>query len=122
MTHKPLDRRMAAVGITSCTNYVVMFPPFLGIMTGLIQPLSVAAVMAVAWGVIILFNLVALPVEFDASRRAKTLLADFDTIAPGDETLALRKVFEAAAWTCEAAFITSLIYLLCKLLLLLRRH
>ena len=88
---------MAAVGITTCTNYVVMFPPFLGIMTGLIQPLSVAAVMAVAWGVIILFNLVALPVEFDASRRAKTLLADFDTIAPGDETLALRKVFEAAA-------------------------
>ena len=33
-----------------------------------------AALLAAAWGVIMLFNLVTLPVEFDASRRAKAVL------------------------------------------------
>ncbi|NDF53160.1 MAG: peptidase, partial [Proteobacteria bacterium] len=32
--------------------------------------------MAAAWGVIMAFNLITLPVEFDASSRAKRILAD----------------------------------------------
>ena len=40
----------------------------------LIAPLTGAAIMAAAWGVIMLFNLVTLPVEFDASRRALATL------------------------------------------------
>jgi uncharacterized protein len=87
--------------------------------TGLIQPWTGALVMAVAWGVIMLFNLVTLPVEFDASRRAKEVLANFGFIAPGEETAAVRKVLDAAAWTYVAAFITSLAYFLWHLLPLL---
>jgi Zn-dependent membrane protease YugP len=56
--YKPLHWRMAAVGITTYANYVVMFLPLLGLMTGLIQPLTGAMFMAVAWGIIMLFNLV----------------------------------------------------------------
>ena len=81
--------------------------------------LTGALVMASAWGVIMLFNLVTLPVEFDASRRAKAVLADFGFIAPGEEATGVRKVLDAAAWTYVAAFITSLAYFLWHLLPLL---
>jgi Zn-dependent membrane protease YugP len=66
-----------------------------------------------------LFNLVTLPVEFDASRRAKVVLADFGFIAPGEEATGVKKVLDAAAWTYVAAFITSLAYFLWHLLPLL---
>ena len=117
--YKPLHMRMAAVGITTYANYVVMFLPLLGIFTGLIQPLTGALVMAVAWGIIMLFNLVTLPVEFDASRRAKVVLAEFGFIEPGEEATGVKKVLDAAAWTYVAAFITSLAYFLWHLLPLL---
>ena len=117
--YQPLRWRMAAVGLTTYANYVVMFLPLLGLFTGLISPLTGALIMAVAWGVIMLFNLVTLPVEFDASRRAKLVLADFGFIAPGAEAAGVRKVLDAAAWTYVAAFITSLAYLVWHLLPLL---
>ena len=120
--YKPLHWRMAAVGITTYANQVVMWLPLLGMFTGLIQPLTGALVMAVAWGIIMLFNLVTLPVEFDASRRAKAALADFGFIAPGEEALGVRKVLDAAAWTYVAAFVTSLAYFLWHLLPLLLGH
>lgn len=111
---------MAAVGITTYANYVVMILPFLGLMTGLIQNwVLMASIMAGAWGVIMLFNLITLPVEFDASRRAKEVLSNLGMIAPGDEAVAVRKVLDAAAWTYVAAFVTSLVYLLWHLLPLL---
>ena len=66
-----------------------------------------------------LFNLATLPVEFDASRRAKAVLADFGFIAPGAEAIGVKKVLDAAAWTYVAAFITSLAYFLWHLLPLL---
>ena len=117
--YSPLHWRMAAVGITTYANHVVMFLPLLGLFTGLISPLTGALFMAAAWGVIMLFNLVTLPVEFDASRRAKAVLADFGFIAPGEEATGVKKVLDAAAWTYVAAFITSLAYLLWHLLPLL---
>lgn len=117
--YKPLHWRMAAVGITTYANSVVMFLPILGIATGFIQPFVGFAVLAAAWGVIMAFNLVTLPVEFDASRRAKAVLADFGFISPGDEALGVKKVLDAAAWTYVAAFITSLAYFLYYLLPLL---
>ena len=114
-----LHWRMAAVGITTYANYVVVFLPLLGLFTGIISPLTGALLMAVAWGIIMLFNLVTLPVEFDASRRAKAVLADFGFIAPGEEAIGVKRVLDAAAWTYVAAFITSLAYFLWHLLPLL---
>jgi uncharacterized protein len=107
---------MAAVGITTYANQVVMVLPLLGLFTGLITPLTGALFMAVAWGIIMLFNLVTLPVEFDASRRAKAVLADFNFIASGEEATGVKRVLDAAAWTYVAAFITSLAYFVWHLL------
>jgi uncharacterized protein len=117
--YKPLHWRMAAVGITTFAGQVVMWLPLLGMFTGLIEPLTGALAMASAWGVIMLFNLVTLPVEFDASRRAKAALANFGFIAPGEEALGVKKVLDAAAWTYVTAFVTSVAYFLWHLLPLL---
>ncbi|MEI6871656.1 MAG: zinc metallopeptidase [Verrucomicrobiota bacterium] len=117
MAYAPLQWRMAAVGITNYANHVVMFLPLLGLFTGLISPMTGAMLMAGAWGVIMLFNLITLPVEFDASRRATAELEGF--IAPGEEALGVKRVLDAAAWTYVAAFITSLGYFLWHLLPLL---
>ena len=119
LAYAPLHWRMAAVGITTYANYIVMFLPLLGLFTGLITPWTGALFLAVAWGIIMLFNLVTLPVEFDASRRAKAVLADFNLIAPGEEAIGVKRVLDAAAWTYVAAFITSLAYFIWHLLPLL---
>jgi uncharacterized protein len=117
--YKPLHWRMAAVGITTYANHVVLLLPVLGLFTGLITPLAGAMILATAWGIIMVFNLVTLPVEFDASRRARAALAHFGFIAPGEEAVGVNRVLDAAAWTYVAAFITSLGYFLWHLLPLL---
>lgn len=114
--YAPLHWRMAAVNVTTFANQIVMWLPLIGMFTGLIEPLTGAVLMAGAWGIIMLFNLVTLPVEFDASRRAKAVLAETGFIAPGEEADGVKKVLDAAAWTYVAAFITSLAYFLWHLL------
>jgi len=119
MAYAPLQWRMAAVGITTYASQAVMWLPLLGVFTGLLEPMVAAMILAAAWGIIMLFNLVTLPVEFDASRRAKAVLGRMNLIAPGNEAAAVSQVLNAAAWTYVAAFITSLLYFLWHLLPLL---
>jgi hypothetical protein len=117
--YAPLHWRMAAVGATNIASQVVMWLPLIGMFTGLIQTHTGLLIMAVAWGVIMLFNLVTLPVEFDATRRAKLALAGMGMTVTQDEKHAVDKVLGAAAFTYVAAFITSLVYFLWHLLPLL---
>jgi Zn-dependent membrane protease YugP len=119
IAYAPLQWRMAAVGATNFAGQIVMWLPLLGMMTGLVSGHTGMLIMAVAWGVIMLFNLVTLPVEFDASRRAKQILGDMGFLGTADEALGVRKVLDAAAWTYVAAFVTSLLYFLWHLLPLL---
>ena len=119
IAYSPLHWRMAAVGITNVANKVIMFLPLIFIFTGLIQPLTGALFMAIAWGVIMAFNLVTLPVEFDASRRAKAVLAEMGFIGTPEEMSGVRQTLDAAAWTYVAAFVTSLGYFFYHLLPLL---
>lgn len=58
-----------------------------------------------------LFQLVTLPVEFNASRRALTILEDWGTLTEGEQTAA-KNVLSAAAMTYVAALATSLLSLL----------
>jgi Zn-dependent membrane protease YugP len=121
IAYAPLGWRMTAVGATNYASQIVMWLPMLGFFTGfsLFKPTTMMIIMAAAWGVIMLFNLVTLPVEFDASRRAKEILAGMGYIAGEDEMQGVRKTLDAAGWTYVAAFITSLAYLLYHLLPLL---
>ena len=116
LAYAPLQWRMAAVGVTGFASQLVLWIPLLGAFTGLLAPRTSLLIMAVAWGVLMLFNLVTLPVEFDASRRAKLVLAKMGFIQRGPEAAAVSQVLNAAGWTYVAAFISSLIYFLWHLL------
>lgn len=119
IAYAPLQWRMAAVGLTSFASQLVMWLPLVGMFTGLLSTRTGLLIMALGWGILMLFNLITLPVEFDASRRAKRLLPAMGFIQPGEELRAVRKVLNAAAWTYVAAFLTSLAYFLWHLLPLL---
>lgn len=119
IAYAPLTWRMAAVGATTYANQVVMWLPILGFATGMIRGETMMMIMAAAWGVIMLFNLITLPVEFDASRRAKDILTGMGYIGSADEIAGVKKTLDAAGWTYVAAFITSLAYFLWHLLPLL---
>ncbi len=63
------------------------------------------------YGLSTLFMLVTLPVEFNASRRAKQMLIE-DGILTDEELPAANKVLSAAALTYVASMLVSLIYFL----------
>jgi len=117
--YAPLHWRMASVGITQFASQIVMWLPFLGMFTGLFTFRSAMWIMAAAWGVIMVFNLITLPVEFDASNRAKQALSRMGFVGTREEAEGVRKTLDAAGWTYVAAFITSLAYMLYHLLPLL---
>ena len=119
IAYAPLQWRMAAVGVTNFASQIVMWLPLIGMFSGVLSSYTGVLILALGWGVIMAFNLVTLPVEFDASRRAKLILGQMGFIKQGEEATAVRKVLDAAAWTYVAAFITSLVYFLWHLLPLL---
>lgn len=65
-----------------------------------------------------LFVLVTLPVEFNASARAKKMLVE-EGILTSEETVGAKKVLSAAAMTYVASLLISLVYFLRYLLLVL---
>ena len=69
---------------------------------------------------VVLFELITLPVEFNASKNAMQIL-EYDGILTGDELTGAGKVLKAAALTYVAALLSSLLQLL-RLVLLTRRR
>jgi len=114
--YAPLHLRMAAVGATTIASQVVMWIPLLGLFTGFVSGGTAMMLVAAGWGVIMLFNLVTLPVEFDASSGAKLALRHSGVISTATESDGVDKVLNAAALTYVAAFITSFAYFLWHIL------
>lgn len=110
--YAPLQWRMAAVGITQIASQVVMWIPIIGMFGGFFPYKLAITIMAVGFGIMMLFQLVTLPVEFDATARAKKVLANTGAVASGTEFNAMSKVLDAAALTYVAAFVSSLAYFL----------
>ncbi len=108
----PLQWRMAAVGITNIASQVVMWIPIIGMFGGFFPYKLAITIMAIGFGIMMLFQLVTLPVEFDATARAKKVLAGTGAVAQGSEFNAMSKVLDAAALTYVAAFVSSLAYFL----------
>jgi len=65
----------------------------------------------VLFAIFALFQLITLPVEFDASRRAKEQLVRFGIVG-NSESRAVSQVLSAAALTYVAALVTALLQLL----------
>ncbi len=103
--YAPLQWRMAAVGITTMAGSAI---PFIGMGLLYFAPRIAIPALAICFGIVMVFQLITLPVEFDATARAKRILAHTGAIAPGEETEAMSKVLDAAALTYVAAFLSAL--------------
>lgn len=104
----PLVVRNAAVPAANVGSSVSLILLILGMLMSS-QPLVWLGILAFA--AIVFFQLVNLPVEFDASNRAKQLLGDLG-IVDDEGAAAVRSVLNAAAWTYVAATLQSVLTLL----------
>jgi Zn-dependent membrane protease YugP len=103
--YAPLKARMAIVPVTMVASQML---PFV-IIGGLFFHLTGLITLGIYCYVILLvFQLITLPVEFDASRRAKIILQQMGIVQPGREVAGVNKVLNAAALTYVAAFIAAL--------------
>lgn len=98
--------------IGSKLGYFVMFAGIILLsMSNGATGASVVLVGAVLFSAVLLFQIVTLPVEFDASNRAKQLAVEYGIVAQG-ERVGMDKVLNAAALTYVAAAISTLMTLL----------
>ncbi len=107
--YAPLHIRMAMVPITNFASIAWAIIAMLGWFFHMLpQFLGIAIVL---FTIIATFQLITLPVEFDASRRAKEQLFRLGLIRDNERT-GVAKVLNAAALTYVAALVTSVLQLL----------
>jgi Zn-dependent membrane protease YugP len=110
----PLQARSAIVPVVQFGSFLGPIVFFLGILLNF-EGLAWAGVILFAG--VALFALVTLPVEFDATRRAKRLLQEFG-YASGGEMQGVNAVLDAAALTYVAGLAQALSTLLYYIFLL----
>ncbi len=106
--YTPLQVRAALVPVASIG---ANFGPWLVIIGFMIGAMGLAQIGIMLFAAAVLFQLVTLPVEFNASNRAMQQLAQMGLVTPSDSGGA-RAVLNAAAMTYVAALAASLAYLL----------
>ena len=102
--YTPLKIRSA---IVPATQYGTMLAPWLFIAGLILNITALAWVGVILFGIAVIFTLVTLPVEFNASKRAKELLTSSGVLV-GNEIEGVNKVLDAAALTYVAAAVSSI--------------
>jgi Zn-dependent membrane protease YugP len=106
--YMPLHLRMALVPVTNIASQAIPWIVMLGFMMNFAKLVWPAII---AFSVLTLFQFITLPVEFDASRRAKIQLVRLGLVQQ-NERVAVSRVLSAAALTYVAALVTTLFTLL----------
>lgn len=101
----PLALRSILVPATQFGSYGSYILMLIGMFT---NSLALFRIGALLFGVIVLFSVVTLPVEWDASRRAKALMTSTGIVTLGEKEMA-GKVLNAAFLTYVAAAFTALL-------------
>lgn len=114
----PLNIRNAIIPVTNFGSKLAIPMIFLGF---LLNNSSLIGIGIIAFAMVTLFQLITLPVEFNASSRAMKTLSN-EGILQGDEISQTKKVLTAAALTYVAALIVSAAQLLRLVLLFNRRR
>lgn len=104
----------ANIAIMAGCVLMAVIAPKLGTAVLLIGVLGLMMVAA--------FQLITLPVEFDASRRAKDILTSTGLVAAGNEAAEMKSVLNAAALTYVAALVSTLGTIAYYLLIILNRR
>jgi uncharacterized protein len=102
--YKPMQIRSTLVPAASIGSQLWIFPAFIGLILGSTGLVNVGLVLFLA---VVLFQLVTLPVEFDASHRAIVALEGGGLLGAA-ELAGARKVLRAAALTYIAALAASI--------------
>jgi len=105
----PLRIRTALVPVANIGSNFGIWIVMLGVILGLNSTLAMIGVYLFSFGV--LFQLVTLPVEFDASHRALAMLQDYGILGQS-ELKGSRAVLSAAAMTYVASAAASVLQLL----------
>ena len=105
----PLNIRTALVPVANIGSNLGLPIVVLGLMLGLSQTLCMVGIVMFLFGV--LFQIVTLPVEFDASRRGLEMLENYGILGSNELVLS-KKVLRAAALTYVAAAASSILQLL----------
>ncbi len=118
----PIKLRAAIIPITNIGSKLALPLIILGIILGATSELfiNIAYVGILCFALSTVFQLVTLPVEFNASRRALETIESTNMLW-GDELSGARRVLRAAAMTYVAALAVSLAQLL-RFLLLVNRN
>lgn len=102
--YAPLKLRSA---IVPATQFGSMLAPWLFIAGLILNITPLAWLGLILFGAAVVFTLVTLPVEFDATKRAKQQLSS-SGILIGDELNGVNKVLDAAALTYVAAAVSAI--------------
>lgn len=105
----PLKFRTALVPVVNIGSNLGMPIILIGVLLGWNQTLIQIGIWA--FSLAVLFQLVTLPVEFNASRRAVSKITQYGLLS-GEETRGCQKVLKAAAFTYVAAAASSILQLL----------
>ena len=116
--YKPLKLRSALIPITNFSCQILPFVLMGGFILNLFGLIKLAVFIYL---ILTVFQLVTLPVEFDASARAKKLLLRL-SIIDSNESVGVCETLNAAAFTYVAAFIASLGQLMYYFMLSQRRN
>lgn len=100
----PMRVRQTFVPVASIGSSFAIPIIFIGLILGAAGLTNIGLALFTA---IVIFQLITLPVEFDASRRALVALND-GRLLQADELDGAKKVLSAAAWTYVAAFVAAL--------------
>ena len=117
-SYAPIKLRAAIIPITNIGSHLAMPLILLGILLGAAGQFSSFFIeLGIAcFSLSLVFQLVTLPVEFNASRRAMDAIKQTDLLTP-DEQAGARKTLTAAAMTYVAAVAVALAQLLRLILL-----
>ena len=114
--YAPLKFRAALIPVTNIASKMLPFVIIGGFFFGMLGLIKLGVLVYL---VLTIFQLITLPVEFDASKRAAKQLVGLG-ILEQDEIGGVTQTLNAAGWTYVAAFISSLANL-AYLILLSRR-
>ena len=106
--YAPLQLRSAMVPLASIGSNLGWIVMMVGVF---ISAMGLVQLGVLLFAATVAFQLVTLPVEFDASKRAKELVVDYGILAP-HERVGVDKVLNAAAWTYVAAAVAGILTLL----------
>ncbi|MDW8246230.1 MAG: zinc metallopeptidase [Sandaracinaceae bacterium] len=107
--YAPLALRNAAVPVASFGSNVSFILIAIGFAIASVQLIWLGILF---FSAVVLFQIITLPVEFDASRRAKEALAKLGIVTDRREAEGVSKVLNAAAMTYVGAALTSVLTLL----------